>query len=115
MLTRHSEEGRDYTELTVQKMRFANLGKVGDCYFKYQIGIGRFHPFDPALDTTDWDETNYIEERVVQTSITMPAAAAPSEANVQGFLEQAARMEKESKPRQEDEDIFNNNDQEAPF
>ena len=95
VLTRHSEEGRDYTELTVQKMRFANLGKVGDCYFKYQVGVGRFHPYDPALDTTDWDETNHIEERVVQTAITMPAAAAPSEANVQGFLQQAERADRE--------------------
>ena len=94
VLTRHSEEGRDYTELTVQKMRFANLGKVGDCYFKYQVGVGRFHPYDPALDTTDWDETNHIEERVVQTAITMPAAA-PSEANVQGFLQQAERADRD--------------------
>ena len=97
VLTRHSEEGRDYTELTVQKMRFANLGKVGDTYFKYQVGVGRFHPYDPALDTTDWDETNHIEERVVQTAITMPAAAPAGnpEANVSGFLEQAARQERD--------------------
>lgn len=116
VLTRHSEEGRDYTELTVQKMRFANLGKVGDCYFKYQVGVGRFHPYDPALDTTDWDETNHIEERVVQTAITMPAAAAPSEANVQGFLDQAARMEKESKPRLDsDNDLPFDNNGETPF
>ena len=115
VLTRHSEEGRDYTELTVQKMRFANLGKVGDCYFKYQVGVGRFHPYDPALDTTDWDETNHIEERVIQTAITMPAAA-PSEANVQGFLDQAARADRESKPRLDsDDDLpFDNND-ETPF
>lgn len=117
VLTRHSEEGRDYTELTVQKMRFANLGKVGDCYFKYQVGVGRFHPYDPALDTTNWDEENYIEERVVQTAITMPAAAAPSEGNVQGFLDQAARADRESKPRLDsDDDLpFDNNENEPPF
>ena len=118
VLTRHSEEGRDYTELTVQKMRFANLGKVGDCYFKYQVGVGRFHPYDPALDTTEWDETNHIEERVVQTAITMPAAA-PSEANVQGFLDQAARADREQhRPTSLDSDDdlpFDNNENEPPF
>lgn len=119
VLTRHSEEGRDYTELTVQKMRFANLGKVGDCYFRYQTGVGRFHPYDPALDTTDWDEANHIEERVVQTAITMPAAAAPSEANVQGFLQQAARADREQhRPTslEENDDLpFDNNENEPPF
>ena len=118
VLTRHSEEGRDYTELTVQKMRFANLGKVGDCYFKYQVGVGRFHPYDPALDTTDWDETNHIEERVVQTAITMPAAA-PSEANVQGFLQQAERADREQhRPTslEDNDDLpFDNNENEPPF
>ena len=118
VLTRHSEEGRDYTELTVQKMRFANLGKVGDCYFKYQVGVGRFHPYDPALDTTDWDETNHIEERVVQTAITMPAAAAPSEANVQGFLQQAERADREQhRPTslEDNDDLPFDNNEETPF
>lgn len=115
VLTRHSEEGRDYTELTVQKMRFANLGKVGDTYFKYQTGVGRFHPYDPALDTTTWDENNYLEERVVQTAFTMPAAA-PSEANVQGFLQQAERADRESKPRLDaDDDLPFDNNEETPF
>jgi hypothetical protein len=116
VLTRHSEEGRDYTEITVQKMRFANLGKVGDCYFKYQVGVGRFHPYDPVTDTTDWDETNHIEERVVQTAITMPAASAPSEANVQGFLDQANRADRESKPRLDtDDDLPFDNNEDTPF
>jgi hypothetical protein len=69
-----------------------------------------------VTDTTDWDETNHIEERVVQTAITMPAASAPSEANVQGFLQQAERADRESKPRLDtDDDLpFDNND-ETPF
>lgn len=117
VLTRHSEEGRDYTELTVQKMRFANLGKVGDCYFKYQVSNGRFCPYDPALDTTDWEEANYIEERVVQTAITMPAAA-PSEANVQGFLQQAERADREqNRPTslEDNDDLSFDNNEETPF
>ena len=139
VLTRHSEEGRDYTELTVQKMRFANLGKVGDCYFKYQVGVGRFHPYDPVTDTTDWDETNHIEERVVQTainvqpptpseatvaqsesrgsSLTMPSQSNVSEGNVQGFLDQAARADRENKTKLDtDDDLpFDNNENETPF
>lgn len=118
VLTRHSEEGRDYTELTVQKMRFANLGKVGDCYFKYQVGVGRFHPYDPVTDTTDWDETNHIEERVVQTAITMQPPTH-SEANVQGFLDQAARADREkNRPTslEDNDDLpFDNNNEETPF
>jgi len=116
VLTRHSEEGKDYTEITVQKMRFANLGKVGDTYFKYQTGVGRFHPYDPVLDTTAWDENNYLEERVVQTTFTPSAPSAPSEANIQGFLDQAARADRD-KQMPKDDNIFDNNntDEDIPY
>ena len=119
VLTRHSEEGRDYTEITVQKMRFANLGKVGDTYFKYQTSNGRFCPHDPALDTTQWDTDNYIEEKVKQS--TIPFTPQPnSEANVQAFLDQANRHDRElNRPTSLDSDNddlpFDGDDQETPF
>jgi hypothetical protein len=72
-----------------------------------------------VTDTTDWDETNHIEERVVQTTFTMPAASAPSEANVQGFLQQAERADREkNRPTslEDNDDLpFDNNNEETPF
>jgi hypothetical protein len=81
--------------------------------------VGRFHPYDPVTDTTDWDETNHIEERVVQTAINVQPPTL-SEANVQGFLDQAARADREkNRPtslEDNDDDLpFDNNNEETPF
>ena len=119
VVVRHNEEGREYTEIKVAKMRFANLGKLGDVYFKYGVGVGRFHEYDPVTDTTDWDTADHCDETAVQGIIPIDdRPAAPSEANVAGFLAQAARQERELKPRnplETDDDLpFDNND-ETPF
>jgi hypothetical protein len=95
-----------------------------------------------VTDTTDWDETNHIEERVVQTainvqpptpseatvaqsesrgsSLTMPSQSNVSEGNVQGFLDQAARADREkNRPtslEDNDDDLpFDNNNEDTPF
>lgn len=114
VLTRHNEDGKDYTEITIQKMRFANLGKVGDTYFRYQLGVGRFHPYDPVTDITTWDESNHLEIRIVQA--VMPVVqATDSEANVQGFLDQAARAERTKPAMPDNEDMFDNSDEDTPY
>ena len=120
VVVRHNEEGREYTELKVAKMRFANLGKLGDVYFKYGVGVGRFHPYDPVTDNTDWDQSDHLDEHAVQGIIPMDerTAAPASEANVAGFLAQAERMEREMKPRnplESDDDLPFDNETETPF
>ena len=119
VVVRHNEEGREYTEIKVAKMRFANLGKLGDVYFKYGVGVGRFHEYDPVTDTTDWDTADHCDEKAVQGIIPIDdRPAAPSEANIQGFLQQAERQEREQhRPTglETDDDLpFDNND-ETPF
>ena len=88
------EDGREYTKIKIQKMRFANLGAVGETYFKYGVGVGRFHPYDPVGDHTEWDERDLLTPNTTQEAMQFQAAA-PSEANVSGFLEQAARQERD--------------------
>ena len=108
--------GEEYTKVRNGKTRFETLGKIGEAYFRYQVGVGRFHPFDPMTGKTDWDEHNYLTPQTTQEAMQFQAAAAPSEANVSGFLEQAARQEREPKPRTDEEDMFNqDNDTEVPF
>ena len=113
------EDGREYTKIKIQKMRFANLGAVGETYFKYGVGVGRFHPYDPVGDHTEWDERDLLTPNTTQEAMQFQAAApAPSEANVSGFLEQAARQEQELKPRnplEADDDLPFDNDTETPF
>ena len=90
------EDGREYTKIKIQKMRFANLGAVGETYFKYGVGVGRFHPYDPVGDHTEWDERDLLTPNTTQEAMQFQAAAAPNtEANVSGFLEQAARQERD--------------------
>ena len=112
------EDGREYTKIKIQKMRFANLGAVGETYFKYGVGVGRFHPYDPVGDHTEWDERDLLTPNTTQEAMQFQAAAAPSEANVSGFLEQAARQERDMhRPTglETDDDLpFDNND-ETPF
>ena len=119
VVVRHNEEGREYTEIKVAKMRFANLGKLGDVYFKYGVGVGRFHEYDPVTDTTDWDTADHCDEKAVQGIIPIDdRPAAPSEANVSGFLEQARRQEQAQQtrnPLETDDDLPFDNDTETPF
>lgn len=116
VLVRVNEDGKEYTKVKIQKMRFANLGKVGETYMRYQVGVGRFHPYDPVTDSTDWDERNYLEpERVLPMNGSENENR--SEGNVQGFLAQAERADRQSGERRaesEDEDMFKE-DGDAPF
>ena len=124
ILIRHKHDdpdntiGMDYTEFVLEKSRFNNIATIGTTYMRYQVGSGRFHPFDPVTQETQWDERNYLEVKIKQTEIPIAdtAPSAPSEANVQGFLQQAERADRESKPRLDsDDDLpFDNND-ETPF
>ena len=112
--------GVDYTEFVMEKSRFGNIATLGTTYLRYQVGSGRFHPFDPVTQQTQWDERNYLEEKIVQTTFAMPAAPAkPSEANVQAFLQQAARADREQhRPTslEDNDDLpFDNNNEETPF
>lgn len=117
VLARVNDNGREYTKIKIAKMRFANLGKVGEAYFKYQTGVGRFHPYDPISDTTDWDESNHLEPHSVQAA--MPMTPGPSEANVQGFLDQAARVDRERNAKlwenNEGDVNFGNGEEEVPY
>lgn len=85
--------GNDYTEFVLEKTRFGNIATLGTAYLRYQPGSGRFHPFDPVANTTQWDERNYLEEKITQPYLPLqqPLSAAKSEANIEGFLQQSAR------------------------
>ena len=131
--------GMDYTEFVMEKSRFGNIASLGTAYLRYQAGSGRFHPFDPVTQETQWDERNYLEEKIIQStltmpsqsnvsegtvaqsesrgsSLTMPSQSNVSEGNVQGFLQQAERADRESKPRMEqDDDLPFDNNNETPF
>ena len=78
--------------------------------------MGRFHPFDPATGETQWEQRNYLHMQTPVQTVLEPTPEKPSEANVQGFLQQAERADRESKPRLDsDDDLpFDNND-ETPF
>ncbi|MBO4382211.1 MAG: toprim domain-containing protein [Alistipes sp.] len=128
VMTRHYKDdpentfGHDYVELAIEKTKWEYVATLGTVYFRYEPGVGRFHPFDPATGDTQWMQRSYLTPMTQQEAIdlrTTAATAPPSEANVQGFLEQARRQEQAQQPRQpmaDDEDIFNNqNDEETPY
>ena len=80
------------------------------------MGVGRFHQYNPIGDTTEWDERDYLTPNTTQEAMQFQAPAVPSEANVEGFLQQAERMERELKPRTDNDDIFDQNeDTDVPF
>jgi hypothetical protein len=85
--------GNVYTEFVLEKTRFGNIATLGTAYLRYQPGSGRFHPCDPVANTTQWDERNYLEEKITQPQLRLqqPLSAAKNEANIQGFLQQSAR------------------------
>jgi len=125
VMTRHYKDdddntfGFDYVEMAIEKTKWEYIAQLGTIYFRYEPGVGRFHPFDPATGDTQWMQQSYLTP--TQQPITFPAVApaAPSEGNVQAFLEQARRQEQALQPRQpevdDNEDIFENEDNEAPF
>lgn len=128
VLVRHNAKdednttGQDYTEVIVEKVRFANLGQMGTACFRYQVGVGRFHPYDLVTGETHWDETNHITTPARQLPMFDEAAggerkaeSGKGEGNVQGFLEQARRQEQALKPRTEPDDLPVENDNEDIF
>ena len=115
--------GVEYTKIKNDKTRFENLGKLGEAYFRYEPGVGRFHPFDPATGETQWMQQSYLTPQQPYTpTLPLTPTAQPSEANVQGFLDQARRQEQalhphqpEPEPEQDNnEDIFDNNEENEP-
>jgi len=133
VMTRHYKDdddntfGFDYVEMAIEKTKWEYIAQLGTIYFRYEPGVGRFHPFDPATGETQWMQQSYLTP--TQQPLPIPTAAPtaqPSEANVQGFLDQARRQEQAMQPRQAEtndlpvednnEDIFDNNDnEETPF
>lgn len=104
--------GVEYTKIKNDKTRFETLGKLGEAYFRYEPGVGRFHPFDPATGETQWMQQSYLVP--TQQPLTFPTAAPaaqPSEANVQGFLDQARRQEQALQPRPSESDLPVDNDE----
>jgi len=127
VMTRHYKDdddntfGFDYVEMAIEKTKWEYIAQLGTIYFRYEPGVGRFHPFDPATGETQWMQQSYLTPTQQPLPIPTAAPAAPSEANVQAFLEQARRQEQAQKPRTEpddlpvegdNEDIFNDNDNE---
>ena len=124
VMTRHYKDdpdnphGFDYVELAIEKTKWEHVGELGTVYFRYQKGVGRFHPFDPVTGETQWDEHNYLRAgHVVQTEMTLEPEK-PSEANVQGFIDQAARADREqNRPTslEDNDDLPFDNNEETPF
>ena len=129
VMTRHYKDdddntfGFDYVEMAIEKTKWEYIAQLGTIYFRYEPGVGRFHPFDPATGETQWMQQSYLVP--TQQPLTLPTAAPaaqPSEANVQAFLEQARRQEQALQPRPEandlpvdnDNDIFDDNE-EVPY
>ena len=129
--------GEDYTKVTNGKTRFETLGRLGEAYFKYQVGVGRFHPYDPVTNSTKWDERSYLEAASKQatlpvtqaqpsqsnvseanvaqsesraSSLAMPSQSNVTEGNVQGFLDQTRRQEQTLQPRQPEAEDNDNED-----
>lgn len=127
VMTRHYKNdddntfGFDYVEMAIEKTKWEYIAQLGTIYFRYEPGVGRFHPFDPATGETQWMQQSYLTPTQQSLTFTAPAPAAqPSQANVQGFLDQARRQEQALHPTQpqpddnDNEDIFNDNE-ETPF
>ena len=123
VMTRHYKDdddnphGFDYVELVIEKSKWEYVAKLGTIYLRYEPGVGRFHPFDPATGETQWEQRNYLHMQTPVQTVLEPTAEKPSEGNVQGFLQQAERADRESKPRLDsDDDLpFDNNENEPPF
>lgn len=123
VMTRHYKDdddnphGFDYVELVIEKSKWEYVAKLGTIYLRYEPGVGRFHPFDPATGETQWEQRNYLHMQTPVQTVLEPTTEKLSEANVQGFLQQAARADRESKPRLDsDDDLpFDNNENEPPF
>ena len=116
--------GFDYVEIVIEKTKWEYIATLGTAYFRYEPGVGRFHPFDPVTGETQWLQTSYLKKLPipkpdpVQGIIPMDdKPATPSEADIQGFLQQAERKERESKPRNplESDDLPFDNNTETPF
>ena len=130
VMTRHYKDdddntfGFDYVEMAIEKTKWEYIAQLGTIYFRYEPGVGRFHPFDPATGETQWMQQSYLVP--TQQPLTFPTAAPaaqPSEANVQAFLDQARRQEQALQPRPEandlpvednNEDIFDDNEENEP-
>jgi len=131
VMTRHYKDdddntfGFDYVEMAIEKTKWEYIAQLGTIYFRYEPGVGRFHPFDPATGETQWMQQSYLTPTQQPLPIPTAAPSAPSEGNVQGFLDQARRQEQALQPRTEpndlpvednNEDIFDSNDnEETPF
>lgn len=112
VMTRHYKDdddntfGFDYVEMAIEKTKWEYIAQLGTIYFRYEPGVGRFHPFDPATGETQWMQQSYLVP--TQQPLTLPTAAPaaqPSEGNVQAFLDQARRQEQALQPRPTDNDL----------
>ena len=80
---------------------------------------------DPSTGETQWMQKSYLDPQQPYTPTLPLTPTPPSEANVQGFLDQARRQEQamrgndndnENENDNDNEDIFDNNqDNEPPF
>ena len=101
VMTRHYKDdddnphGFDYVELVIEKTKWEYIAKLGTIYLRYEPGVGRFHPFDPATGETQWEQRNYLHMQTPVQTVLEPTTEKPSEANVQGFLQQAERADRE--------------------
>ena len=128
VMTRHYKDdddntfGFDYVEMAIEKTKWEYIAQLGTIYFRYEPGVGRFHPFDPATGETQWMQQSYLTPQQPYTPTLPLTPTTPSEANVQGFLDQARRLEHalhphqpEPEPEQDNnEDIFDNNEENEP-
>ena len=141
VMTRHYKDdedntfGYDYVEMAIEKTKWEYVATLGTVYFRYEAGVGRFHPFNPATGETQWMQESYLNDIPYQETMKFlsPAMAkageanaateASSDANVQGFLDQARRQEQARQPRQDEEEAeeeeedlnFENNNDEIPY
>ncbi len=59
---RNPMEKTEPSEVHIQKVRFAEVGQVGICYFRHEYATGRFHPVANVTDVTAVQEKLPVKE-----------------------------------------------------
>ena len=128
VMTRHYKDdednnfGFDYVEMAIEKTKWEYIATLGTIFFRYEPGVGRFHPFDPSTGETQWMQESYLKPLKAQEAMKFMASAtttAQSEGNVQAFLDQVRRQDQamQPPPPADDDDLNfeNDNDSELPY
>lgn len=116
-ITIHRNRDDEYSRVMarVWKVKFRHLGKTGDCWFRYNLGNGRYCPIkQDKPDLVVYDNDNYIGKPITLESINpAPPAEQASNKPFSWRDEEEPATVPEGSP--EDLDIFGNTQDDLPF